>query len=62
MTESLFEQSCEVEDLFHDYADFIKHLEELKNPERPTLREFAIWRNQEFEARDEFTNPIPSIH
>ena len=62
MTESIYDQSCEVEDLASDYADFIKHLEELENPERPTLREFAIWRNEEFEARNEFTNPIPSIH
>lgn len=60
--DSLFEQGCEVEDLSTDYVNYIQHLELQNNPERPSLREFAIWRNEEFEARDDYTNPIPSIN
>lgn len=62
MKESNVEQAAEVTDLHEDYADFLAHLAEQGNDEVPTLKEFAIWRNEEFEARDEWTNPIPSIH
>ena len=62
MSRSQFEEGCEVQDLTVDYLDFLQHLKNLNNPERPTLREFAVWRNEEFEARGEYTNPIPSIH
>jgi hypothetical protein len=60
--QSLYCQSCEIEDLTNDYIDFLQHLKAQNNSEVPPLNEFAIWRNQEFEARDEFTNPIPAIH
>ena len=62
MKESNVEIAAEVADLHADYADFLAHLAELGIDEVPPLTEFAVWRNQEFEARNEWTNPIPSIH
>lgn len=55
-------QSSEVLDLAEDYVAFCDHLKELGIDEIVPLAEFAIWRNQEFEAQDDFTNPIPSIN
>lgn len=55
-------QSAETEDLHADYADFCTHLIDLGSDEIVPLAEFAIWRDQELKAQDEFTNPIPSIH
>jgi len=56
------EQSAEVNDLTQDYLEFCEHLKDLGNDEIVPLSEFAIWRNQEFEAQDEFTNPIPALN
>ena len=55
-------QSAEVLDLARDYEDFCKHLREEGITEIVPLMEFAIWRNQEFEAQDDWTNPIPAIN
>ena len=55
-------QSAETEDLHADYADFCQHLTDLGSDEIVPLAEFAIWRDAEFQAQEEFTNPIPSIH
>lgn len=55
-------QSSEVHDLADDYVAFCEHLKELGIDEVVPLAEFATWRNDEFEARGEFTNPIPAIN
>lgn len=55
-------QSAEVHDLTSDYLDFCKQLKEEGNTETVPLPVFAEWRNEEFEARDEFTNPIPAVN
>lgn len=55
-------QSAETEDLHADYADFCTHLIDLGSDEIVPLSEFAIWRDEELKAQDDFTNPIPSIH
>lgn len=56
------EQAAEIEDLADDYLDFCKLLKEQGNNEIVPLHVFAKWRNEEFEAREDFTNPIPSIN
>tara|TARA_R110002074_G_scaffold94706_1_gene206717 strand:- start:790 stop:1029 length:240 start_codon:yes stop_codon:yes gene_type:complete len=61
-TECKSVQSSEVEDLATDYQEFCQHLIDEGNFETVSLMEFAIWRNQEFEAQDDWTNPIPSIN
>ena len=56
------EQINELMDLQSDYSDFLDTLSDQGITEIVPLLEFAFWRNQEFEARDEFTNPIPAIN
>ena len=56
------EQINELMDLQADYSDFLDTLIDQGITEIVPLLEFASWRNQEFEARDEFTNPIPAIN
>ena len=55
-------QSAEVDDLAADYLDYCQHLKYLLCDEIVPLSEFAIWRQEEFEAQEVFTNPIPSIN
>ena len=47
MKESNVEIAAEITDLHDDYADFLAHLAEQGNDEIPTLKEFAVWRNEE---------------
>lgn len=56
------EQTNELMDLQADYSDFLDTLSDQGITEIVPLLEFAKWRNEEFEARDEFTNPIPALH
>lgn len=62
MKQSNVEIAAEVKALHADYAAFLAHLAELGIDEVPPLAEFAVWRNQEFQAHGKFTNPILSIH
>jgi len=59
---SLVELAHESNDLVEDYLDFCQHLKDAGNDEVVPLDEFARWRNAEFAARDEWTNPEPPIN